>query len=94
MLPHSPVMPDSDRASLPLQIAGHKIAGQAGNDERVPAMTIAKTITSTRSFSCPALSSPSCPFLFLVMPDPDRAPNIFMPNYRKNRRQITENWNN
>ena len=31
-------MPDSDRASLPLQIAG-----QAGNDERKPAMTICGT---------------------------------------------------
>ena len=30
------VMPDSDRASLPHQIAGQEIAGQAGNDDMVP----------------------------------------------------------
>ena len=45
-----------------LQIAGQEITGQAGNDEKALAMTIAKTITSTRSFSCPALPPLlSCP---------------------------------
>ena len=59
---HVPVMPDSDRAS--------QIAGQAGNDERQPAMTTAPgnddVVPCTSFFA--VMSS-----FFLVMPDPDRA---------------------
>ena len=47
-----------------------------------PAMTICCT-GNDDMVPCTSFSS--------VMPDSDRAPNTFMPNYRKNRRQITEN---
>ena len=66
-----------------------------GNDDMVPCTSFF-SIMPFMFPSCPTVSL-SCPTPIghltfpLVMPDPDRAPNTFMPNYRKNRRQITEN---
>ena len=63
-------MPDPDRASLPYQIAGQEIAGQAGNDEKgsrndektagnddmVPCTSFSSVIPDPLSSSCPTRS--------------------------------------
>ena len=74
------VMPDSDRASLPLQIAG-----QAGNDDMVPCTSFSSVMPDrlivmldTDRASLPLQIAGQagnddivpCPFLFSVMPDP------------------------
>ena len=61
------VMPDPDRASLPLQIAGREIAGQAGNDDMVPC---------TSFFFVMSSFSYVMPDRLIVMPDSDRASQI------------------